>query len=165
MKNLQDTSKSLEILATAIQTESQKKGKATLHEIAKANKTFKVVEILERNAQINETTKINWVAFSFTSDLIGKDITLEASIILFRKNLYSLEDDTKIIPTTNKGVLGTLALKYAFENELEIKPKEIDCFVSILDKDNKLIKEKSKELTFEILEKPKEEPKNEILNN
>ena len=151
MKNLQDTSKSLEVLATAIQTESQKKGKATLHEIAKQGKTFKVVEILERNASINETTKINWVAFSFTSDLIGKDITLEASVILFRKNLYSLEDDTKVIPTTNKGVLGTLALKHAFENELEIKPKEIDCYISILE-DNKLIKTKSKELIFEILD-------------
>ena len=150
MKTLQDTSKSLEILATAIQTESQKKGKATLHEIAKANKTFKVVEILERDAQINETTKINWVAFSFESDLIGKGVILEASVILFRKNLYSLEDDTKIIPTTNKGVLGTLALKYAFENNLQIKPKEIECFVSILE-DNKLTKVKSKELTFEIL--------------
>ena len=151
MKELQDTSKSLEILATAIQTESQKKGKATLHEIAKANKTFKVIEILERDAQINETTKINWVAFSFTSELIGKDVVLEASVILFRKNLYSLEDDTKVIPTTNKGVLGTLALKHAFENELEIKPKEIDCYISILE-DNKLIKTKSKELIFEILD-------------
>lgn len=165
MKQLQDTSKSLEILATAIQTESQKKGKATLHEIAKQGKTFKVVEILERDAQINESTKINWIAFSFESELIGKNITLEASVILFRKNLYDLEDTTKVIPTTNKGVLGTLALKYAFENGLEIKPKEIECFVSILDKDNKLIKEKSKELIFEILEKPKEEPKNETLNN
>ena len=151
MKNLQDTSKSLEILAGAIQTESQKKGKATLHEIAKANKTFKVVEILKRDAQINETTKINWIAFSFESDLIGKGVILEASVILFRKNLYSLEDDTKIIPTTNKGVLGTLALKYAFENNLQIKPKEIECFVSILE-DNKLTKIKSKELTFEILD-------------
>ena len=151
MKELQDTSKSLEILAGAIQTESQKKGKATLHEIAKANKTFKVVEILKRDAQINETTKINWIAFSFESDLIGKGVILEASVILFRKNLYSLEDDTKIIPTTNKGVLGTLALKYAFENNLQIKPKEIECFVSILE-DNKLTKVKSKELTFEILD-------------
>lgn len=152
MKNLQDTSKSLEILATAIQTESQKKGKATLHEIAKANKTFKVVEILERNAEINETTKINWVAFSFTSDLIGKDVVLEASVILFRKNLYDLNDNTKVIHTTNKGVLGTLALKYAFENNLDIQPKEIECFVSILE-DNKLVKVKSKELIFEILDK------------
>ena len=42
MKELQDTSKSLEILAGAIQTESQKKGKSTLHEIAKQGKTFKV---------------------------------------------------------------------------------------------------------------------------
>ena len=151
MKELQDTSKSLEILAGAIQTESQKKGKATLHEIAKANKTFKVVEILKRDAQINETTKINWIAFSFESDLIGKGVILEASVILFRKNLYSLEDDTKVIPTTNKGVLGTLALKYAFENNLQIKPKEIECFVSILE-DNKLTKVKSKELTFEILD-------------
>ena len=151
MKELQDTSKSLEILAGAIQTESQKKGKATLHEIAKANKTFKVVEILKRDAQINETTKINWIAFSFESDLIGKGVILEASVILFRKNLYSLEDDTKIIPTTNKGVLGTLALKHAFENNLQIKPKEIECFVSILE-DNKLTKVKSKELTFEILD-------------
>ena len=151
MKNLQDTSISLEVLATAIQTESQKKGKATLHEIAKQGKTFKVVEILERNASINETTKINWVAFSFTSDLIGKDVVLEASVILFRKNLYDLNDNTKVIPTTNKGVLGTLALKRAFENELEIKPKEIDCYISILE-DNKLIKTKSKELIFEILD-------------
>ncbi len=151
MKNLQDTSKSLEVLAAAIQTESQKKGKATLHEIAKQGKTFKVVEILERNASINETTKINWIAFSFESDLIGKGVILEASVILFRKNLYSLEDDTKTIPTTNKGVLGTLALKYAFENNLQIKPKEIECFVSILE-DNKLTKIKSKELTFEILD-------------
>ena len=165
MKNLQDTSKSLEVLAAAIQTESQKKGKATLHEIAKANKTFKVVEILERDAQINETTKINWVAFSFESELIGKDVALEASVILFRKNLYDLNDTTKIIHTTNKGVLGTLALKHAFENELEIKPKEIECFISILDENNKLIKVKSKELIFEILEKPKKEPTNEILDN
>ena len=159
MKQLQDTSKSLEILANAIQTESQKKGKATLHEIAKANKTFKVVEILERDAKLNETTKINWVAFSFTSELIGKDVVLEASVILFRKNLYELNDNTKIIHTTNKGVLGTLALKYAFENDLEIKPKEIDCYISILDKDNKLIKEKSKELVFEILENQKKSQK------
>lgn len=154
MKNLQETSKSLEILATAIQTESQKKGKATLHEIAKAGKTFKVIEIVNRDAEINETTKINWVAFSFVSELIGKDVALEASVILFRKNLYDLNDNSKIIHTTNKGVLGTLALKYAFENQLEIKPKEIDCFVSILE-DNKLIKVESKELVFEILEQPK----------
>lgn len=154
MKELQDTSKSLEILAGAIQTESQKKGKATLHEIAKAGKTFKVVEILDREATINETTNLKWVAFSFTSDLIGKDVVLEASVILFRKNLYELNDDTKIIHTTNKGVLGTLALKYAFENGLEIKPKEIDCKVSILDENNNLKKVKSKELVFEILEQP-----------
>ena len=154
MKNLQETSKSLEILATAIQTESQKKGKATLHEIAKAGKTFKVIEIVNRDAEINETTKINWVAFTFISELIGKDVALEASVILFRKNLYDLNDNSKIIHTTNKGVLGTLALKYAFENQLEIKPKEIDCFVSILE-DNKLIKVESKELIFEILEQPK----------
>ena len=159
MKDLQDTSKSLEILATAIQTESQKKGKATLHEIAKANKTFKVVEILERDAKLNETTKINWIAFSFTSELIGKDVALEASVILFRKNLYDLNDNTKIIHTTNKGVLGTLALKYAFENELEIKPKEIDCFISILDENNNLLKVKSKELVFEILENQKKSKK------
>ena len=159
MKNLQDTSKSLEVLATAIQTESQKKGKATLHEIAKANKTFKVVEILERDAKLNETTKINWIAFSFTSELIGKDVALEASVILFRKNLYDLNDNTKIIHTTNKGVLGTLALKYAFENELEIKPKEIDCFISILDENNNLLKVKSKELVFEILENQKKSKK------
>ena len=155
MKELQDTSKSLEILAGAIQTESQKKGKATLHEIAKQGKTFKVVEILNRESAINETTNLKWVAFSFTSDLIGKDTVLEASVILFRKNLYDLNDDTKIIHTTNKGVLGTLALKYAFENGLEIKPKEIDCKVSILDENNILVKVESKELVFEILEKPK----------
>ena len=159
MKELQDTSKSLEILATAIQTESQKKGKATLHEIAKANKTFKVVEIVNREAAINDTTNLKWIAFSFTSELIGKDVALEASVILFRKNLYELQDETKIIHTTNKGVLGTLALKYAFENDLEIKPKEIECKVSILDENNKLIKVESKELIFEILDKSKEEPK------
>ena len=119
---------------------------------------------MERDAKLNETTKINWVAFSFTSDLIGKDVALEASVILFRKNLYDLNDTTKVIHTTNKGVLGTLALKYAFENQLEIKPKEIECFVSILE-DNKLVKVKSKELIFEILEKPKEELTDEILNN
>lgn len=151
MKNVQDTSKSLEILAEAIQTESQKKGKATLHEIAKQGKTFKVVEILNRSANINETTKLNWIAFSFTSDLIGKDIILEASIILFRKNLYDINDDTKIIHTTNKGALGTLGLKLAFEKNLEIKPKEIDCKVSILENNN-LVKVESKELFFEILE-------------
>ena len=159
MKNLQDTSKSLEILATAIQTESQKKGKATLHEIAKAGKTFKVVEIVNREAAINDTTNLKWVAFSFESELIGKDVALEASVILFRKNLYELNDDSKIIHTTNKGVLGTLALKYAFENGLEIKPKEIECKVSILDENNKLIKVESKELVFEILEQPKDKPK------
>ena len=65
----------------------------------------------------------------------------------------------KIIHTTNKGVLGTLALKYAFENELEIKPKEIDCKVSILDENNNLKKVESKELVFEILEQPKDKPK------
>ena len=156
MKELQDTSKSLEILAGAIQTESQKKGKSTLHEIAKAGKTFKVVEILDREAAVNETTNLKWVAFSFTSDLIGKDAVLEASVILFRKNLYELNNDTKIIHTTNKGVLGTLALKYAFENGFEIKPKEIDCKVSILDENNNLTKVESKELVFEILEQPKE---------
>jgi hypothetical protein len=160
MKNLQETSKSLEILATAIQTESQKKGKATLYSIAKQNKTFKVVEILERSAKISETNTLSWIAFSFTSDIIGKDITLEASVILFRKNLYDLEDETKIIPTTNKGALGTLALKHAFENDLEIKPKEIECKISILDENNKLIKVESKELIFEILDKPKDKPKN-----
>ena len=153
MKTLQDTSKSLEILATAIQTESQKKGKATLHEIAKSNKTFKVVEILERTAKISETNTLSWIAFSFTSDLIGKDVIMEASVILFRKNLYDLKDDTKLIPTTNKGALGTLALKLAFEKQLQIKPKEIDCKVSILDENNQLTKTKSKELIFEILDK------------
>lgn len=153
MKTLQDTSKSLEVLATAIQTESQKKGKATLHEIAKQNKTFKVVEILERTAKISETNTLSWIAFSFTSDLIGKDVIMEASVILFRKNLYDLKDDTKLIPTTNKGALGTLALKLAFEKNLQIKPKEIVCNVSILNENNQLTKTKSNELIFEILDK------------
>ena len=152
MKNVQDKSKSLEVLNEAIQTESQKKGKATLHEIAKQGKTFKIVEFVKRDNQVNENLKLNWIAFSYTSDLIGEDVIMEASIILFRKNLYDLNDNTKVIPTTNKGALGTLAAKLAFEKELEIKPKEIDCFVSILDENNNLVKTKSKELYFEILD-------------
>ena len=155
MKNVQDTSKSLEVLTEAIQTESQKKGKATLHEIAKQGKTFKIVEFVKRDNQVNENLKLNWIAFSYTSDLIGKDVIMEASIILFRKNLYDLNDNTKVIPTTNKGALGTLAAKLAFEKNLSIKPKEIECYISILDENDNLIKEKSKELFFEILEQPK----------
>ena len=155
MKNVQDTSKSLEVLTEAIQTESQKKGKATLHEIAKQGKTFKIVEFVKRDNQVNENLKLNWIAFSYTSDLIGEDVIMEASIILFRKNLYDLNDNTKVIPTTNKGALGTLAAKLAFEKNLSIKPKEIECYISILDENDNLIKEKSKELFFEILEQPK----------
>ena len=152
MKNVQDKSKSLEVLVEAIQTESQKKGKATLHEIAKQGKTFKIVEFVKRDNQVNENLKLNWIAFTYISDLIGKDVIMEASIILFRKNLYDINDNTKVIPTTNKGALGTLAAKLAFEKDLEIKPKEIDCFVSILDENNNLVKTKSKELYFEILD-------------
>ena len=152
MKNVQDTSKSLEVLAEAIQTESQKKGKATLYQIAKEGKTFKIIEFVRRDKQVNETLKLNWIAFTFSSDLLGKDVIMEASIILFRKNLYDLNDNTKVIPTTNKGALGTLAAKLAFEKNLSIKPKEIDCYISILDENGNLIKEQSKELFFEILE-------------
>ena len=152
MKNVQDTSKSLEVLAEAIQTESQKKGKATLYQIAKEGKTFKIIEFVRRDKQVNETLKLNWIAFTFSSDLLGKDVIMEASIILFRKNLYDLNDNTKVIPTTNKGALGTLAAKLAFEKNLSIKPKEIDCYISIIDENGNLIKEKSKELFFEILE-------------
>ena len=152
MKNVQDTSKSLEVLEEAIQTESQKKGKATLYQIAKEGKTFKIIEFVKRDKQVNETLKLNWIAFTFSSDLLGEDVIMEASIILFRKNLYDLNDNTKVIPTTNKGALGTLAAKYAFEKDLQIKPSEIDCYISILDKNGNLIKEKSKELFFEILE-------------
>ena len=159
MKNVQNTSKSLEVLAEAIQTESQKKGKATLYQIAKEGKTFKIVEFVKRENQVNETLKLNWIAFTFSSDLIGEDVIMEASIILFRKNLYDLNDNTKVIPTTNKGALGTLAAKYAFEKDLSIKPKEIDCFISVLDENNNLVKIKSKELYFEILEQPKPKPK------
>lgn len=155
MKNVQDKSKSLEVLVEAIQTESQKKGKATLYQIAKEGKTFKIIEFVKRENQVNETLKLNWIAFTFSSDLLGKDVIMEASIILFRKNLYDLNDNTKVIPTTNKGALGTLAAKYAFEKDLQIKPSEIECYISILDKDGNLIKEKSKELFFEILEQPK----------
>ena len=153
MKNVQDKTKSLEVLVEAIQTESQKKGKATLHEIAKQGKTFKIVEFVKRDNQVNENLKLNWIAFSYTSDLIGEDVIMEASIILFRKNLYDLNDNTKVIPTTNKGALGTLAAKQAFEKNLSIKPKEIDCYISILNENGNLIKEKSKELFFEILDK------------
>ena len=152
MKNVQDTSKSLEVLSEAIQTESQKKGKATLYQIAKEGKTFKIIEFVKRDNQVNETLKLNWIAFTFSSDLLGEDVIMEASIILFRKNLYDLNDISKVIPTTNKGALGTLAAKLAFEKDLEIKPKEIDCYISILDENGNLIKEKSKELFFEILE-------------
>ena len=159
MKTVQDTSKSLEVLAEAIQTESQKKGKATLYQIAKEGKTFKIIEFVKRENQVNETLKLNWIAFTFSSDLLGEDVIMEASIILFRKNLYDLNDNTKVIPTTNKGALGTLAAKLAFEKDLEIKPKEIDCYISILDENGNLIKEKSKELFFEILEQPKPKPK------
>ena len=159
MKQVQDKSKSLEVLVEAIQTESQKKGKATLHEIARQGKTFKIVEFVKRENQVNETLKLNWIAFTFSSDLIGKDVIMEASIILFRKNLYDINDNTKVIPTTNKGALGTLAAKLAFEKDLEIKPKEIDCYISILDKNDNLIKAKSKELFFEILEQPKPKTK------
>ena len=155
MKNVQDTSKSLEVLAEAIQTESQKKGKATLYQIAKEGKTFKIIEFVKRENQVNETLKLNWIAFTFSSDLLGKDVIMEASIILFRKNLYDLNDNTKVIPTTNKGALGTLAAKLAFEKNLSIKPKEIDCYISVLNENGNLIKEKSKELFFEILEQPK----------
>ena len=153
MKNVQDTSKSLEVLNEAIQTESQKKGKATLYQIAKEGKTFKIIEFVKRDKQVNETLKLNWIAFTFSSDLLGKDVIMEASIILFRKNLYDLNDNTKVIPTTNKGALGTLAAKLAFEKNLSIKPKEIDCYISEIDKDNNLVKVKSKELFFEILDK------------
>ena len=152
MKNVQDTSKSLEVLAEAIQTESQKKGKATLYQIAKEGKTFKIIEFVKRNKQVNENLKLNWIAFTFSSDLLGEDVIMEASIILFRKNLYDLNDNSKVIPTTNKGALGTLAAKYAFEKDLLIKPSEIECYISILDENGNLIKEKSKELFFEILE-------------
>ena len=153
MKNVQDTSKSLEVLSEAIQTESQKKGKATLYQIAKEGKTFKIIEFVKRENQVNETLKLNWIAFTFSSDLLGADVIMEASIILFRKNLYDLNDNTKVIPTTNKGALGTLAAKLAFEKNLSIKPKEIDCYISILDENGNLIKEKSKELFFDILDK------------
>ena len=159
MKNVQDTSKSLEVLAEAIQTESQKKGKATLYQIAKEGKTFKIIEFVKRENQVNETLKLNWIAFTFSSDLLGADVIMEASIILFRKNLYDLNDNTKVIPTTNKGALGTLAAKLAFEKNLSIKPKEIDCYISILNENGNLIKEKSKELFFEILEQPKTKTK------
>ena len=152
MKQVQDKSKSLEVLVEAIQTESQKKGKATLHEIARQGKTFKIVEFVKRDNQVNETLKLNWIAFTYISDLIGEGVVMEASIILFRKNLYDLNDNSKVIPTTNKGALGTLAAKYAFEKDLQIKPSEIECYISILDKNDNLIKEKSKELFFEILE-------------
>ena len=152
MKNVQDTSKSLEVLAEAIQTESQKKGKATLYQIAKEGKTFKIIEFVKRDKQVNESLKLNWIAFTFSSDLLGEDVIMEASIILFRKNLYDINDNSKVIPTTNKGALGTLAAKLAFEKNLSIKPKEIDCYISILDENGNLIKEKSKELFFEILE-------------
>lgn len=152
MKNVQDTSKSLEVLSEAIQTESQKKGKATLYQIAKEGKTFKIIEFVKRDKQVNENLKLNWIAFTFSSDLLGKDVIMEASIILFRKNLYDINDNTKVIPTTNKGALGTLAAKLAFEKDLSIKPKEIECYISILDENGNLIKEKSKELFFEILE-------------
>ena len=152
MKNVQDTSKSLEVLAEAIQTESQKKGKATLYQIAKEGKTFKIIEFVKRDKQVNESLKLNWIAFTFSSDLLGEDVIMEASIILFRKNLYDINDNSKVIPTTNKGALGTLAAKLAFEKNLSIKPKEIECYISILDENGNLIKEKSKELFFEILE-------------
>ena len=155
MKNVQDTSKSLEVLAEAIQTESQKKGKATLYQIAKEGKTFKIIEFVKRDKQVNESLKLNWIAFTFSSDLLGEDVIMEASIILFRKNLYDLNDNTKVIPTTNKGALGTLAAKLAFEKDLSIKPSEIECYISILNENGNLIKEKSKELFFEILEQPK----------
>ena len=152
MKNVQDTSKSLEVLAEAIQTESQKKGKATLYQIAKEGKTFKIIEFVKRDKQVNESLKLNWIAFTFSSDLLGEDVIMEASIILFRKNLYDINDNSKVIPTTNKGALGTLAAKLAFEKDLQIKPSEIECYISILDENGNLIKEKSKELFFEILE-------------
>ena len=79
MKNVQDTSKSLEVLSEAIQTESQKKGKATLYQIAKEGKTFKIIEFVKRENQVNETLKLNWIAFTFSSDLLGEDVIMEVN--------------------------------------------------------------------------------------
>ena len=154
MKTQQEREDSLKVLETAIQTELQKKGKATLHQIAKENKTFKITGFKNRDANI-EITKGNfekkeWVAFLFQSDVIGENIEMEASIILFRKNLYSKDND--IIPTTNKGLLGTLAAKNAFIKELEIKPIEKKCFVSQYNENNETVKVESLELVFEIIE-------------
>lgn len=156
MKTQQEKEDSLKVLETAIQTELQKKGKATLHQIAKEGKTFKITGFKNRDANI-ETSKGNfekkeWVAFLFQSDVIGTELEMEASIILFRKNLYDLNDNTKIIPTTNKGLLGTLAAKNAFVKELEIKPIEKKCFVSQYNENNETVKVESLELVFEIIE-------------
>ena len=139
---------SLKALQIAIEKEAQQKGKKALFHIAKRNETFKIVSFEEMKDEIGNTTR-NWINFNYISKLAGENITLSASMSLFKKNLYKDKEAKVILPTTNKGLLGTIAAKEAFENGKEIKPIiTANCFVKEYDKDNNVIIKESEELTF-----------------
>ena len=138
---------SLKALQFAIEKEAQQKGKKALHDIARRNESFKIVSFEEKEDKIGEATQ-KWINFNYISKLAGENIILSASMILFRKNLYKDKEAKIILPTTNKGLLGTIAAKEAFENGKEIKPVITNCFVKEYDKDNNIIIKESEELTF-----------------
>ena len=139
---------SLKALQVAIEKEAQQKGKKALFDIAKRNETFKIVSFEEMKGEIGEATQ-KWINFNYISKLAGEKTILSASMILFRKNLYKDKEAKVILPTTNKGLLGTIAAKEAYENGKEIKPVIItNCFVKEYDKDNNVTIKESEELTF-----------------
>ena len=139
---------SLKALQFAIEKEAQQKGKKALFDIAKRNETFKIVSFEEKADEIGNTTR-KWINFNYISKLAGENTILSASMILFRKNLYKDKEAKVILPTTNKGLLGTIAAKEAFENGKEIKPVIVtNCFVKEYDKEDNLIIKESEELTF-----------------
>lgn len=133
----------------AIEKEAQAKGKKVLSEIATRNETFTIVSFSEKETKISEKS-VKWIAFDYANATIGANTILNASMMLFRKNIYSDSECKQPIQITNMGLLGTLAAKEAYENGWEIKPKIVDCWIKEYSKDVQTIVE-SKELTFEII--------------
>lgn len=142
----------------ALDKEAQLKGKSVLKQLAE-DKGYFIIHSFEEKEQEIGGSIAKWISFNYTAN--EDDCILNASIMLFRKNIYSDKECKVLIPNVKSKLLGTVAAKQAFENQQKIKPVITKGFIKVYsqneadpNKQDVSIVE-SEEITFEIIEEKK----------
>ena len=142
----------------ALNKEAQLKGKSVLKQLAEDKGFFIIHSFEEKEEEIGNST-VKWVSFNYQAN--DEDCILNASTMLFRKNIYSDKEAKVLIQNVKGKLLGTLAAKQAFEESLKIYPIITKGFIKVYTPNEADPKKQdvsiveSDEITFEIEEKKK----------